>query len=223
MTAESMMGSRIIQTLISATGNIHHESPPADKSKASDLRSKTLAFSLSALDFRLRGMFKILLALLLAVNLLCVNVASGSPLLAAWLDWRSTRGDNSAARAAVWLARASLVALIAGTALGLIVGWLKWDADYRALWLGPLSYKLKGAVIEVVFSFALILGWWLWLPGKSGGSKTATIIRSLLAVLAATNLLYHFPLLFSVAAHLQSERETSGPTINGAGFRRLID
>src|SRR5438445_295799 len=145
-----------------------------------------------------------MITILLAAHLLCVNVASGGPLLGAWLDWRGTRGDEPAATGAVYLARASLIALIAGAALGLLIGWLKWDADYRSLWLGPLSYKLIGAVIEALFSLALMLGWWLWLPGKSGGSTTAVTIRSLLAALAATNLLYHFPLLFSVAANLQA-------------------
>jgi len=162
-------------------------------------------------------------SLLLAAHLLCVNLASGGPLLAAWLDWRGTRGEDAAAKAAVYLARASLAALLGGTALGLFLGWLKWDDDYRSLWLGPLSYKLKGAIIEIAFSFALMLGWWLWLPGKSGGSRAAVITRFLLAALAATNLLYHFPLLFSVAAHLQAGGQTAGPTISGADFRRLLD
>ena len=164
-----------------------------------------------------------LISLLLAIHLICVNIAAGGPLLAAWLDWRGTRGDNAAARAAVFLARTSLAGLIAGSALGLVLGWLKWNADYSALWLGPLNYKLKGAIIEIAFSFVLILGWWLWLPGKTGGSRAAMITRSLLALLAATNLLYHFPLLFSVAAHLQAAGQTSGPTINGAAFRSLLD
>ena len=162
-------------------------------------------------------------SLLLAAHLLCVNLASGGPILAAWLDWRGTRGEDAAAKAAVYLARASLAAFLAGAALGLLIGWLKWDADYRSLWLGPLIYKLKGAVIEIAFSFALILGWWLWLPGKSGGARSAMITRCFLAALAATNLLYHFPLLFSVAAHLQAAGQTAGPTISGADFRRLLD
>jgi hypothetical protein len=42
-------------------------------------------------------------------------------------------------------------------------------------------------------------------------------------VLAATNLLYHFPLLFSVAARLKVDGQTAGPTIGGAAFRRLLD
>ena len=34
---------------------------------------------------------------LLAVHLLCVNLASGGPLLAAWLDWRGTRDQQETA------------------------------------------------------------------------------------------------------------------------------
>jgi hypothetical protein len=165
----------------------------------------------------------ILVSLLLAAHLLCVNVAAGGPLLAAWLDWRAVRGDAARARAAVYLARLSLMSLIAGAALGLLIGWLRWDADYRALWLGPLSYKLAGAVIEAVFSLVLLVAWWLWLPGKSGGSRVSAGIRLFLALLASTNLLYHFPLLFSVAARLKAAGDTSGPVISGAAFRALID
>jgi hypothetical protein len=167
--------------------------------------------------------YRILISILLALHLLCVNIASGAPLLASWLDWRGTRGDDASAKAAAWMARASLIAFAAGAALGLLLGWLKWDADYRSLWLGPLSYKLYGAIIEALFSLGLILGWWLWLPGRSGGGTAAMITRSFLALLASTNLLYHFPLLFAVAAHLQADGQTAGPTISGAAFRRLLN
>ena len=163
------------------------------------------------------------LVLLLTAHLLCVNVASGGPIVAAWLDWRGARGgDEAAAKAAVALARWSLAGLVLGAGLGVIVGWSKWNADYRALWLGPLSYKLHWAGVEAIFSLVLMLGWWLWLPGKAGGSRWAMVARGLIAVLAATNLLYHFPILFSVAAHLVDAGQTSGGRIGGAEFRRLM-
>jgi len=167
-------------------------------------------------------MIELGLSLLLAVHLLCVNIASGGPIVAAWLDWRGTHGDEAAARAAVWLARKSLVALLVGAALGLMLGGLKWNAAYRSLWLGPLSYKLQWAGIEAIFSLVLMVGWWLWLPGVAGGSGRSMAARSLVAVLASTNLLYHFPLLFSVAAHLSDAGEASGERIDGAAFRRLM-
>jgi hypothetical protein len=164
----------------------------------------------------------IVLSLLLAMHLLCVNVASGGPLVAAWLDWRGTRGDDAAARAASYLARWSVITLLAGAGLGVLIGWLKWNGQYRALWLGPLSYKLHWAAIEAVFSLVLMVGWWLWLPAKAGGGARASAARGLMAVLAATNLLYHFPFLFSVAAHLSDAGETSGERIGGAAFRRMM-
>jgi hypothetical protein len=163
-----------------------------------------------------------LLVALLAAHLLCVNVASGGPIVAAWLDWRGTRGEEPAAQAAAYLGRTSIVGLLAGALLGVVIGWLKWDANYRALWLGPLSYKLHWAGIEAIFSLALMLGWWLWLPGRAGGSRHALAARSLVAVLSATNLLYHFPVLFSVAGHLADAGETGGEQIAGAAFRQLM-
>jgi hypothetical protein len=167
--------------------------------------------------------FELAFILLLSAHLLCVNVASGGPIVAAWLDWRGARGgDEAAAKAAVALARWSVSGFLVGAGLGLIVGWSKWNAEYRALWLGPLSYKLHWAAIEAIFSLVLMLGWWLWLPGKAGGSRRAMVARGLIAVLAATNLLYHFPNLFSVAAHLIDAGQTSGGRIGGAEFRRLM-
>jgi hypothetical protein len=166
---------------------------------------------------------ELILTLLLAAHLLCVNVAAGGPIVAAWLDWRgAARGDSVAAKAAVALARASLLGLIAGAALGLCIGWLKWDADYRPLWLGPLSYKLKWAIVEAVFSLVLMVGWWMWLPIQAGAKRWAMVVRGVLAVLAATNLLYHFPVLFAVAARLADRGETSGEPIGPSEFRHLM-
>jgi hypothetical protein len=166
--------------------------------------------------------FEFGLSLLLAAHLLCVNVASGGPLIAAWLDWRGARGDQTAATAAKDLARWSVVGLLGGAALGVTLGWLKWDAPYRSLWLGPLSYKLHWAGLEAIFSLILMSVWWLWIPGRAGGSGRAAAARSLVALLAATNLLYHFPLLFAVAARLADAGQTSGERIGGAAFRQLM-
>jgi hypothetical protein len=174
------------------------------------------------------------MSFLVAAHLLCVNVAAGGPLIAAWLDWRG-RSDSSAQRAAKWLAGWSVVGLLAGAALGVAIGWLKWDADYRALWTGPLSYKMHWAAIEAAFSLALTVGWWLWLPnsplspgGRGVGGEGArrgtlsALFRGLIAVLASTNLLYHFPILFSVAARLSDAGQTTGEPIRGAAFRQLM-
>jgi hypothetical protein len=161
------------------------------------------------------------MSLLLAAHLLCVNVAAGGPLVAAWLDWRG-RGDEAAGRAAKWLAGWSLIGFLTGAILGVFIGWLKWDADYRALWTGPLSYKLHWAGIEAIFSLVLMIGWWAWLPGRSARGVVAAVSRIALALLASTNLLYHFPILFAVAARLDDTGQTTGERIGGAAFRQLM-
>jgi hypothetical protein len=122
----------------------------------------------------------------------------------------------------VYLARWSIAGLLAGGALGVVVAWLKWDAAYGSLWLGPLHYKLHWAGVEAIFSLVLMIGWRLSLPGRAGGSNWAMAARGLVAVLAATNLLYHFPVLFAVAARLAEAGETSGERIGGAVFRQLM-
>jgi hypothetical protein len=160
--------------------------------------------------------------LLLAAHLLCVNVAAGGPIVAAWFDWRGARGDATAAWSARQMAAWSVGGLIAGGLLGVGMGWLKWDAAYRALWLGPLSYKAHWAAIELVFSLVLMLGWWWWLPRTVGGSRVAMWTRGAIALLAATNLLYHFPVLFTVAARLYDAGQTAGEPIRGAGFREQM-
>jgi hypothetical protein len=75
-------------------------------------------------------MIDFLITGLLAAHLVCVNVASGGPIVGAWLDWLGTRGEEAAAKAAVYLARWSVLGLVLGAILGLAMGWLKWDAEY---------------------------------------------------------------------------------------------
>jgi hypothetical protein len=78
------------------------------------------------------------------------------------------------------------------------------------------------AVVEAVFSAVLLVGWWRCLPGHAGGKRWAWLTRGFIAILASTNLLYHFPFLFSVAAHLHSRGYEAGERINGAAFRQLM-
>ena len=156
--------------------------------------------------------------LLLIAHLLCVNVAAGGPILCVWLEWR---GDALARRAAAYLGRLGLLTLVAGGALGLVIGWLKWSPAYRDLWTGPLSYKLHWGAAELVFSLVLALVYWLLVRGKGGNSTGSRIGRGSIALLHGTNLLYHFPPLFAVASKLYETGQTAGETIRGAQFRHL--
>lgn len=167
-------------------------------------------------------LIEVALTLLLALHLLCMNAAAGGPLVAAWLDWRAARGDAGALEATRYLARHAIGGFAAGALLGLAIGWLSWTAAYQALWLGPLSYKLRWAAIEAGFSLVLLVGWWLWLPVGPGGKRWAMATRGLLALLSSTNLLYHFPPLFAVAAHLYDGGQTTAGVLRGAAFREQM-
>ena len=163
-------------------------------------------------------MLELFSTILLIAHLLCVNIAAGAPILCVWLEWR---GEALARRAAAYLGRMGLVALVAGGLFGLAIGWLKWTPAYRELWTGPLSYKLHWGAAELVFSLVLAGVYWLLVRGKAGNSAGLRIGRGLIALLNSTNLLYHFPALFVVASKLYETGQTAGATIRGAQFRHL--
>jgi len=75
---------------------------------------------------------------------------------------------------------------------------------------------------EALISLVLMVGWWRWLPQKAGGSRATALVRGFIALFAATNLLYHLPVLFSVAAHLQDSGQMAGERIDAAAFRQLM-
>jgi hypothetical protein len=157
--------------------------------------------------------------LVLIGHLLCVNVAAGGPVVCAWLEWKS---GGLARQAARYLGLASLVALVAGGALGVLLGLLKWTPEYRALWTGPLSHKLHWGGAEILFSLLLGIVYWLWTRGRAGESAVGRLGRGVIALLSGSNLLYHFPPLFIVAGKLQREGMTSAEKISAAEFRRLM-
>ena len=168
-------------------------------------------------------MFAAALIIILAAHLVCMNVACGAPLVAMWLEWRS-RGsrDGLAASAADYLTRWSALALLAGAALGLLLGIALWTDAYRELWVTRLSYKMRVAVIELVVSLALLAVCWLWRASRRPGGTAGAVTRIVLLLLASTNLLYHFPFLFLVASKLSDSGQTSGAVIGAPLFRRLM-
>lgn len=144
-------------------------------------------------------MFELVITLLLALHLLCVNVASAGPLVGMWLEWREGRGDALAGRTANYLGHACWWSLLAGGLLGLALGTLSWTAEYAALWSGPMHYKATWAVAEYVFSLMLAGGYLLW---RSRAAAQLRGLRMLLLFLSGSNLLYHFPFLFTIANDL---------------------
>jgi len=164
-----------------------------------------------------------LAALLLGSHLICLNVAAGGPLLAARLDWLAHRRRNPDVLAAArWLARVSLLAFFLGAILGLVLVVVRWSPEYRLLWTGPLRDKLFWATWEFLFSLLLLVGWCWHLPRGCDTQTWRAAVRGFVAILATTNLLYHFPLLFGVARQLLDQRRLNGEPLPPAVFRSLM-
>ena len=166
-------------------------------------------------------MLEIAIVLIHALHLLCMNVAGGGPLVCIWLDWKERSGDPQAGEAGRSLALAALVALLVGAALGVALGALLWDDAYVAI-LKRLPTKIRDGVWELLFSLLLLaiyLAWWNW---RRRAGTISRILRSVLAVVLATNLLYHFPVLFGVISQLSNEGAVESGPIDSAAFRQHL-
>lgn len=161
-------------------------------------------------------MQEIVITLLLAAHLLCVNVAAAGPLVCIWLEWKERRGDALAGRTAGYLGTLSLVTLLAGGLLGLAIAAVSWSEHYQALWLGPMSYKAAWGVGEYAFSLLIAGGYLLW---RLAASERLRDLRIIVLLLSGTNLLYHFPFLFTVASDVFMEQDLP-QTLKAAAFRR---
>lgn len=103
-----------------------------------------------------------------------------------------------------------LLSLITLVLLGLAIGGMLYASD-RARFLAALSTipygRLWWGAWEIVFYLVCMWAYLaLWKKGRkeTGGGTAARVVQRLLAVLAATNLAYHFPPLFTVASDLRT-------------------
>lgn len=165
----------------------------------------------------------LLQTLLLSLHLLCMNVAAGAPLVCIWLEWRQRSKDAGAVparQAADYLAGGAILAMLGGIGAGLCMGWLLWTSSYAELWTSRLGYKLFWGVLELAFSLVLQVGYWLWRRYGSGTGPAAAITKSVLLLLNATNLLYHFPPLFLIAGRVAASGTSGGEELRGRAFRQ---
>ena len=145
-------------------------------------------------------MLEALLVLVLSAHLLATNLAGAAPLVAMWLDRRQARrSDSLAGEIGRYLLGQSLIWLTVGIALGaatLGLVWLvEWETFYDAARRLPAARYWWG-VPELVFYYVCVAAYlYLW---KSPSTAWLVGLRRFLGLLAATNVLYHFPLLFTV-------------------------
>jgi hypothetical protein len=166
-------------------------------------------------------MLELLVVVILALHLMAANVASAGPIVCAWLDWREGRGDATAGQAGRYLAGAGLAALLVTAVLGSVLTALVWDDALRTAFvrLGP---RVMNAVGELIFSLVLMLGHWCWWKWRPQAGRIARGIRGLVAILAGTNLLYHFPLLFAMLTKVTAGEFPGEGKIASAAIRQML-
>lgn len=161
------------------------------------------------------------MALILALHLMCMNIASAGPLVCVWLDWKAGGGNEVAQRAARFLAWKSLVLLMVGIVFGLIVAAFLWNDAYHDL-MHVFMYKIKWGAWELLFSLVLMSFYAVLVARGAPRHLASKLGRATLAVLAATNLLYHFPVLFIVISEVAGGYLDVPEQVDAAIFRSLM-
>lgn len=162
------------------------------------------------------------IVILVAAHLLAVNLAGAGPIVAVAIEWR-----GSATRREVWrvIARRLVVWSIGAAAFGMGLGLVAAGALIASPGLGQPDYwgtlarvpagRWWFTGVEIVFyytclaAYVLLVGRMRWL-------------RWLLAIAAGTNLLYHFPALFTILAILPARPELGTETLDRSLFLKLL-
>ncbi len=160
--------------------------------------------------------------MLFAAHLVAVNLGAAGPLLSAWLCLRARRRRDHAVRGIAYgLAIASVGAAVLGMVLGGLLLLVHWY-DSQSLFLRGMARiapsRYINALVEIVFYFAMMavyVGLWRRLEAKP-------LLQVIPAILAGTDLLFHFPPLMVVIATVPCRADLSGAVIEGAIFRRLL-
>lgn len=161
------------------------------------------------------------LPLLLAFHLMCMNVAAAGPLVCMWLEWREGRGDALAGRVGRYLALCGIVLLLVGMLLGTAMGVLLWSDSYRTA-IVQVRSRVEYGVAELLFSLVLMVGHLVWWRFRPDCGRPERWLRLILPLAAGTNLLYHFPPLFTVISQLAAS--PAGEPLSSAEFRaRMFD
>ncbi len=160
-------------------------------------------------------------SLVFALHLWCVSVASAGPLVSAWLDWVGRTPDDTSWRTARFLSLKSLVFLAIGSGSGLAAAGLMWSDAYHEL-MHAFMHKIKWAGWELLFSLVLMAlhAFLLWRGPAT--HLAGRIIRAAIALLAATNLLYHFPLFLLVVSEMNAGYLEQPRAVGPELFRELM-
>ncbi|MCP4192850.1 MAG: hypothetical protein GY768_19735 [Planctomycetaceae bacterium] len=163
---------------------------------------------------------EILAILLLSIHLLLVNIASAAPLFCVYLERQFE--NRAALHLGKRLAIASIITLISGIIVGLLLGFLSWafsNGQFVNI-LPRFTWKISWGIAEIFFSLACMTIY-IRMWNRSATQRKSVFVHRSLAILAATNLLYHFPSLFGAMTYVARHQERFGDSISTREFRRI--
>jgi len=160
----------------------------------------------------------------LGVHLLAVDLAMAGPLVAVGLQWRARRRHDAAASAlARRLAGWSMAAAVLGIALGLAALVLTPHVEaepYRRALAQISASRWWFVAGELVFYFVCMAAY----VGPWRRMQRWPRWHAVLAILAGTDLMYHFPPLFAVISTLSLQPKLSDlPLIHALYWKVLLE
>jgi hypothetical protein len=169
--------------------------------------------------------FDWLVIFVVAIHLVAVNLAAAGPVLAALVEWYGTRrGRPAIVIAAFALAKWSLAAAVLGFSLGLLAlaAITIWQPGGDSAYLAAIKQVTSGrwwfTAGEIVFYFVCLTAYvLLWRR-----LERFRLAQRAIALAAGTNLLYHFPALFTMLSILVERPELHGKTLDRQLYLRLL-
>lgn len=170
-------------------------------------------------------MLEVLQVCLLSAHLLCANAGSAVPLLCVAIQFhlavRHNKAEDQIGRRLAFL---SLQLLLVAMLLGLLAAGLMWFTGQLRFFQTAMRIptRIGFSIVEFVFSLTLLaLYGWHWSLGH-GPNLLKRIGMRLMAIIASTNLLYHFPILFIALNSISDQDYGQSPTIGRSVFREWL-
>lgn len=174
---------------------------------------------------------ELVIVALLSVHLMLVDLAMAGPLAALWLESGGSRsGSEKRVAIARTMLRWSATSLAIAIVLGGVLLTLFWYSDRYENYFDAISKvprsRLWSGLGELVFYYLCLGAHAFWLRRPPIGKPLRYFMR-LLPVMAATDLMFHFPPLFAVISVLAGRPSQRGAieTVLGRGdyYSLLID
>jgi len=177
---------------------------------------------LPLLESENRTVTEFLLSLVFGLHLLAVDLAMAGPLLAVWLQWRAARyGEPATDALARRLAGWSLAALAVGIGLGLaaLVLLPAGEAPRYRRAIGLLDARRWWFLAGELLFYFVVAGAYVGLWRRMARWP---LCHRALAVVAATDLIYHFPPLFAVVSTISLQPKLWDAPLDHARYWQLL-